>query len=206
MHGRRRRTPRAGAAAHGLSSVPNRLITLLRTSQTRATLAQHPNCTRPGFVGRAPSPEAAAAPGSVWITVGCLDVAAERVERPRLQSRVRTQALHPLLTARPTSHDHPQMAPGPLAPADGPSAVKPGSGGGGGRAFGSQVDLASATEGLSLANGSKAQTLPPVAETPAKDAAVRCRGAAGWAVEGASLLPQPTALVSSFCRAHAGAC
>lgn len=85
------------------------------------------------------------------------------------------------------------MAPGPLAPADGPSAVKAGSGGG---AFGSQVDLAAATEGLSLTNGTKAQTLPPVAETPAKDAAVRCRGALGGQWKMAPLLcrrrPAPT--------------
>lgn len=85
-----------------------------------------------------------------------------------------------------------QMAPGPLAPADGPSGVKAGSGGGGGGAFGSQVDLASATEALSLANGTKAQTLPPVAEATANDAAVRCRGAAGWAVEGGAA-PVPPA-------------
>ncbi len=61
------------------------------------------------------------------------------------------------------------MAPGPLAPS-GENGVKAGSGGG---AFGSQVDLAAATEGLSI-SGNKPQTLAPVAETPAKDAAVRC--------------------------------
>ncbi|KAI7843832.1 hypothetical protein COHA_002730 [Chlorella ohadii] len=58
------------------------------------------------------------------------------------------------------------MAPGPLAPS-GENGVKAGSGGG---AFGSQVDLAAATEGLSI-SGNKPQTLAPVAETPAKDAA-----------------------------------
>lgn len=61
------------------------------------------------------------------------------------------------------------MAPGPLAPS-GENGVKAGSGGG---AFGSQVDLTSATEGLSI-SGNRPQTLPPVAETPAKDATVCC--------------------------------
>lgn len=72
--------------------------------------------------------------------------------------------------------------PGPsLVPASGENGAKTGAG-----AFGSQVDLAAASMADVSLNGTKPQTLPPVAETPAKDAAVRCGARAGF-----SSMPPP---------------